>query len=148
MHPCWDPTSSRKTCESPGRPPPTKSGGPPAPRRAKARSAGGCPTTGGRGGNPDLRPGVPCAVEPVAKVFDRIGKSVKVPVLFHYAENDRFFNPATSKLWFDRFVAAGAQGEYVMQPAFGKDGHYLFSELVGVRYWLPAVEKFFARHNI
>src|SRR4051794_9817795 len=31
----------------------------------------------GRGGNPDLRPGVPCAVEPVAKVFDRIGKSVK-----------------------------------------------------------------------
>jgi dienelactone hydrolase len=102
----------------------------------------------GRGGNPELRPGVPCAVEPVAKVFDRIGKSVKVPVLFHYAENDRFFNPATSKLWFDRFVAAGAEGEYVMQPAFGKDGHYLFSELVGVRYWLPAVEKFFARHNI
>lgn len=102
----------------------------------------------GRGGNPDLRPGVPCAVEPVAKVFDRIGKSVKVPVLFHYAENDRFFNPATSRLWFDRFVTAGAQGEYVMQPAFGKDGHYLFGDLVGVRYWLPAVEKFFARHNI
>ena len=102
----------------------------------------------GRGGNPDLRPGVPCAIEPVARVFDRIGKSVKVPVLFHYAENDKYFNPATTKLWFDRFVAAGAQAEYVMQPAFGRDGHYLFGELVGVRYWLPTVEKFFAQHNI
>jgi len=102
----------------------------------------------GRGGNPDLRPGVPCAVEPVAKVLDSIGKSVKVPVLLHYAQNDKYFGPATSKLWFERFNAAGGQAEYVMQPAFGKDGHYLFGDLVGVRYWLPAVEKFFAEHHI
>jgi dienelactone hydrolase len=102
----------------------------------------------GRGGNPDIRPGVPCAVEPVAKVFDSLGKRVKVPVLFHYAENDRYFNPATTRLWFDRFTAAGAQADYVMQPAFGKDGHYVFGDLVGVRYWLPAVEKFLAKHAI
>jgi dienelactone hydrolase len=102
----------------------------------------------GRGGNPDIRPGVPCAVEPVAKVFDSLSKTVKVPVLFHYAENDRYFNPATTKLWFDRFTAAGAQADYVMQPAFGKDGHYVFGDLVGVRYWLPAVEKFLAKHSI
>ena len=102
----------------------------------------------GRGGNPDLRPGVPCAVEPVAKVLDTIGKTVKVPVLLHYAQNDKYFGPATSKLWYDRFTAAGAQAEYVMQPAFGKDGHYVFAELVGVRYWLPAVEKFFGEHHI
>ena len=102
----------------------------------------------GRGGNPDIRPGVPCAVEPVAKVFDVLGKSVTVPVLFHYAENDRYFNPATTKLWFERFTAAGAQADYVMQPAFGKDGHYVFGELLGVRYWLPAVEKFLAKHGI
>jgi dienelactone hydrolase len=102
----------------------------------------------GRGGNPDIRPGVPCAVEPVAQVFDALSKTVKVPVLFHYAENDHYFNPATTKLWFQRFTAAGAQADYVMQPAFGKDGHYVFSELVGVRYWLPAVEKFLAKHAI
>ena len=35
-----------------------------------------------------------------------------------------------------------------MQPAFGKDGHYVFGELLGVRYWLPAVEKFLAKHSI
>jgi dienelactone hydrolase len=103
----------------------------------------------GRGGNPDIRPGVPCGVEPVAKVFDALGKLVKVPVMMHYAENDHYFNPATSKLWYDRFVAAGAhEADYVMQPAFGKDGHYLFGDLVGVRYWLPSVERFLAKHEV
>lgn len=102
----------------------------------------------GRGGNPGKRPGVPCAIEPLAQVFDELGKSVKVPVLFHYAENDRFFNAETSKLWYQRFSAAGARAEYVLQPAFGADGHYIFSEADGVRYWLPAVERFFGKYGV
>jgi len=102
----------------------------------------------GRGGNPDFRPGVPCAVEPVAKLLESVGKNVKAPVLLHYAENDHYFNAQTSRLWYERFSAAGARAEYVLQPAFGRDGHYIFSETLGVRYWLPAVEQFLGRHNI
>jgi hypothetical protein len=34
----------------------------------------------GRGGNPDYRPGVPCAIVPVAKLLDALGKQIKVPV--------------------------------------------------------------------
>jgi dienelactone hydrolase len=102
----------------------------------------------GRGGNPARNPGVPCAVEPLARVFDELGKSVKVPVLFHYAENDHFFNPQTSRLWYDRFTAGGARAEYVLQPAFGKDGHYIFSDDSGVRYWLPAVERFLSKNGV
>jgi dienelactone hydrolase len=102
----------------------------------------------GRGGNPARNPGVPCAVEPLARVFDELGKAVRVPVLFHYAENDQFFNPQTSRLWYERFTAGGARAEYVLQPAFGKDGHYIFSEDSGVRYWLPAVERFLAKHGV
>ena len=102
----------------------------------------------GRGGDPAASPGVPCAIEPVARVLDRLGKAVKVPVLLHYAENDMFFNPATSKLWFERFAAGGAQAEYVLQPAFGADGHYIFGSTLGVRYWLPSVERFLARHGV
>ena len=102
----------------------------------------------GRGGNPRRNPGVPCAVEPLAKVFDEMGKAVKVPVLFHYAENDLFFNAQTSRLWYERFTAGGARAEYVLQPAFGKDGHYIFSEDEGVRWWLPAVERFLAKYNV
>src|SRR5256885_11463949 len=47
----------------------------------------------GRGGDPDINPGVPCAIEPVARVFDMIGKSIRVPVLMSYSENDLLFSP-------------------------------------------------------
>src|SRR5258706_2118613 len=102
----------------------------------------------GGGDTRDIRRGVPCAVEPMAKMFDAMGKQIRVPVLMHYAENDKYFNPATTKLWHDRFSAAGAKVDYVVQPPFGRDGHYLFGELIGVRYWLPAVEKFLSANRV
>lgn len=102
----------------------------------------------GRGGNPDLNPGVPCAIEPLAEMFDRMGKSVSVPALFHYAENDHYFNPETSSLWFKRFVAGGAKAQYVLQPPYGRDGHHVFGDLIGVEFWLPAVERFFAEQSV
>ena len=102
----------------------------------------------GRGGDPDINPGVPCAIEPVAKVMDGLGKTIKVPVLFHYSENDLFFSPKVSRGWYERFNANGANAEYVLQPPFGKDGHYLFGDTLGVRYWLPTVETFLAKHDV
>src|SRR2546421_3192216 len=102
----------------------------------------------GRGGDPDVNPGVPCAIEPVARVFDSLGKNIRVPVLFHYAENDLFFSPKVSRGWFERFNANGANAEYTLQPAFGKDGHYLFGDTLGVRYWLPTVEGFLGKHGV
>jgi len=103
---------------------------------------------GGRGGDPETSPGVPCAVEPIARMLDTLGKQTHVPVLFNYAENDLYFSPRITRLWFERYAAGGADAEYVLQPAFGKDGHYLFSDVGGVRYWLPTVERFFARHHL
>ena len=100
----------------------------------------------GRGGNPTIRPGVPCAVEPVAQIFEMLGRTVKVPVMLHYAENDLFFNPKTTRGWFDRFTAGGARAEYVMQPPFGADGHYIFSE--GERIWEPTVQRFLTTNGV
>src|SRR5437868_10808343 len=102
----------------------------------------------GRGGDPDINPGIPCAIEPVARIFDMIGKSIRVPVLMNYAENDLFFSPKVSRQWYERLNASWTDAEYALQPAFGKDGHYLFGDTLGVRYWLPTVETFLARHNI
>jgi dienelactone hydrolase len=102
----------------------------------------------GRGGDPDINPGVPCAVEPVARIFDMIGKSIRVPVLMNYSQNDLFFSPKISREWFDRLNASWSDAEYALQPAFGKDGHYLFGDTLGVRYWLPTVEGFLTKHNI
>ena len=102
----------------------------------------------GRGGDPEINPGIPCAIEPVARIFDMIGKSIRVPVLMNYAENDLFFSPKVSRQWFERLNASWTDAEYALQPSFGKDGHYLFGDTLGVRYWLPTVETFLARHNI
>jgi dienelactone hydrolase len=102
----------------------------------------------GRGGDPVRHPGVPCAVEPLAKVFADLGRQVKVPVLFHYAANDLYFNSSTSQLWFERFNAGGAPAQYVLQPPFSENGHYIFSDGAGARYWLPAVERFLRKYAV
>jgi dienelactone hydrolase len=103
---------------------------------------------GGRGGNPSLNPGTPCAIEPLARLFDMLGKSVRAPVLFHYAENDHYFSPRVSRYWYERFTAGGAAAEYVLAPRHGDDGHFVFADLVGVQRWLPVVEKFLTSHGV
>ena len=102
----------------------------------------------GRGGDPARSPGVPCAAERLATVFEALGREVKVPVLLHYAQNDLFFGPVTSQAWFRRFQAGGAPAEYVLQPPFGANGHFIFSDRAGIELWLPKVEDFLSRHRI
>jgi dienelactone hydrolase len=103
---------------------------------------------GGRGGVPQITPGVPCAPEPLGQVFEEIGAAVKAPVLFHYAQNDRYFGPGVAQQWYERFTAGGADAELVLQPAFGNDGHFLFVHPQGVKQWLPAVKEFLSEHGV
>lgn len=102
----------------------------------------------GRGGNPALHPGIPCAAEALAALFQDLGTSVRVPVLMYYAENDLYFGPAASRSWFQRLQAGGVDAEYVLQPPFGKNGHFVFGDTKGVELWLPTVERFLERHRI
>lgn len=101
----------------------------------------------GRGADP-YHPGVPCAAAGVGAIFEEMGKLVKAPVLLYYAENDLFFGPATSRAWYASFEAGGGKAEFVLQPAFEANGHFLFSEPAGVQLWLPRVEDFLQRHHI
>jgi len=102
----------------------------------------------GRGGNPEVHPGIPCAAEALAALFQDLGSSVRVPVLMYYAENDLYFGPVASRSWFQRLQAGGVQAEYVLQPPFGNNGHFVFGDTKGVELWLPTVERFLQRHGI
>jgi len=102
----------------------------------------------GRGGDPVGSPGRPCAGERLGEVFEELGGAVRAPVLLHYAHNDRYFGPDASRGWFERFQAGGGRAEYVLQPAFGADGHFLFSSAAGASLWLPRVERFLQQHGI
>jgi hypothetical protein len=102
----------------------------------------------GRGADPYGTPGVPCAPDGVAAVFEQMGRAVKVPVLLAYAENDLFFGPSTARAWYSRFEGGGGAAEFLLEPAFHTNGHYVFTDPAGVGVWLPKVEDFLRRHHI
>ena len=103
---------------------------------------------GGSGGNPAKTPGEPCKPERIAQAYAGWAGSIRVPVLWHYAQNDQFFAPHHVKNWYSAFVQAGGKGRLVMQPPFGRDGHGLFPSTDGVRLWAPEFDRFVAENGI
>jgi dienelactone hydrolase len=99
---------------------------------------------GGRGGDPANRPGEPCGPERMTAAIARFAQTIKVPVLWHYAENDRFFGPTYVRAWFEAFERAGGKGRLVMQPPFGRDGHGLFASDLGLPIWTLEFDRFLA----
>lgn len=93
---------------------------------------------GGHGGRPDTLPGQPCNPTELERAFGEFGKTTTAPMLWIYTENDRYFNPAHSRAWHTIFSAAGATAEYRLLPAFGEDGHTLFSS--GNDLWQPMLD--------
>jgi dienelactone hydrolase len=78
----------------------------------------------------------------LASAIGRFAQNIRVPVLWHYAENDRYFAPEHVRTWFSAFVTAGAPGTLVMQPPFGRDGHGIFASPAGRPIWTAAFDHF------
>jgi dienelactone hydrolase len=97
---------------------------------------------GGRGGRPDTNPGEPCVPARMATTIETYAKTIKVPVLWHYAENDKYFGPQYPKDWFIAFQKTGARGRLVIQPPFGKDGHSVFTSKNGIPIWTKEFDNF------
>jgi len=98
--------------------------------------------SGGHGGRPNTEPGFPCSPERMTEDIAKIAKTIHVPALWHYVENDKYFSPKYVQNWFQAFQNAGAKGRLVIQPPFGKDGHTLFSSKNGIPIWTPEFDKF------
>lgn len=103
----------------------------------------------GRGGNPDKRPGEPCASDRMAELFASIAPQIAVPVLWFYAQNDQFFGPRVQTLWFENFRSAGGRGELVVVAPFpAQRGHGVFPSGPGTPLWTAAVARFFTSQGI
>lgn len=98
--------------------------------------------SGGRGGNPVTHPGMPCDPRQMADTIAHFASTTRVPVLWHYVENDKYFGPDVVATWFAAFKAAGGQGQLVVEPPFGKNGHGMFSVKSSIPIWLPHFEQF------
>lgn len=87
-----------------------------------------------------------CQEDDLVAAFGALGKTSKTPMLWVYAQNDKFFDPDLAWRFFTAFTKAGGKAEFIAAPPFGEEGHYLFSS--GTTAWPAIVDAFFATQHL
>ena len=96
---------------------------------------------GGSGGNPESSPTKSCGPETLRKTYGELGKLVKVPNLWLYAENDQYWGPEAPRQWHEAFKAGGSDTQLVQTgPVQGHDGHSLLT--YGGKMWSVPLDAF------
>jgi dienelactone hydrolase len=88
-----------------------------------------------------------CEPEKLVAAFRAFGARSRIPMLWVYAENDHFFGPDLAQQLREAFTAGGGNVDFVAAPAFGNDGHGLFSP-AGIPLWTPYVDAFLQKQNL
>lgn len=97
--------------------------------------------SGGASGFPDIRPGASCAEGPLTEVFRRAGRTTRVPSLWIYSQNDRFWGADAPRRWHAAFAEGGSRTEFVMtDPVDDGEGHHLLAR--GGKMWGPVLDRF------
>ncbi len=95
---------------------------------------------GGNGGDPIKSPERPCGDYVIKDTFAKYGASNKVPTLWLYSVNDKYWGEQLPKDWFAAFQKAGGKGQFISLPAFKEDGHSIFRG--DLNAWKNDFEKF------
>ena len=82
----------------------------------------------------------PCGDYLIKDTFAKYGASNKVPTLWLYSVNDKFWGEQLPKDWFVAFQKEGGKGQFVSLPAFKEDGHSIFRG--DLNAWKNDFEKF------
>lgn len=77
----------------------------------------------------------------IASAAGEYGKTTRVPSLWIYAANDKWFAPPIATAMFDAYRSGGGPAEIVRLPAVGWDGHDLFTT-EAVNLWSATAEAF------
>jgi dienelactone hydrolase len=99
---------------------------------------------GGRGSS---SAGTICGDKVLVDTFREMGTTSRTPMLWVYAKNDGFFAPELAHRFRDAFTAGGGKVTFIDAPAFGRDGHFLFS-VNSASTWTPYVDKFLRAQNL
>jgi dienelactone hydrolase len=95
------------------------------------------------GGRGSRGPDDVCGESRLVEAMGRYGRGSRVPGLWIYSSNDRFFGPELARRMHQAFVASGGEAELVLAPAIGLDGHGYFA--TSMDHWTPRVEAFLKR---
>ena len=98
---------------------------------------------GGRGSHADHEI---CNSEALIAAYRNFGRHSRTPMLWIYADNDKYFWPEIAQQFDAAFRSTGGQDQFLHAPAFGEDGHTLFSR--GIAIWSPMVDDFLKAHDL
>ena len=84
----------------------------------------------------------------MADTMGKFGETIKIPVLWHYVENDLFFGAEYVKSWFSAFEEGGGKGKLVIQPPLGRNGHSLFTADNGIAIWTVQFDDFLRENRL
>ncbi len=97
---------------------------------------------GGRGSKADHDV---CNPDDLIGAYRQLGKKSRIPMLWIYSENDKFFWPDLAKKFDAAFRAGGGQDQFILAPPIGDDGHSLFRH---VEAWSAMVDDFLKAQNL
>ena len=97
---------------------------------------------GGRGSRADHDV---CNPGDLVSVYKSLGRKSRVPMLWIYSENDKFFWPELAQKFDAAFKAGGGQDEFILAPPDGEDGHRLFSHIDA---WSDTVDAFLKEQKL
>lgn len=97
---------------------------------------------GGRGSKADHDV---CNPGDLVSAYREFGKTSRIPTLFIYAENDKYFWPELAQKFDAAFRSKGGQDQFILAPAIGDDGHALFRH---VSAWSDTVDAFLKAQNL
>ena len=100
------------------------------------------------GGRGSRAPNEVCREDRLIEAYAAFGKAARVPSLWIYTENDHYFGPKLAQRMFAAYREEGGVGEFRLLPAFGEDGHSLFSRRGGVPQWRPLLDAFLRKHDL
>jgi pimeloyl-ACP methyl ester carboxylesterase len=98
------------------------------------------------GGRGSMTPDHVCGEQRLIDAMTHYGARSRVPTVFIYSSNDRFFGTALARRMHHAFVGAGGNAEFIEAPASGTDGHGYFSR--NMDDWTPRVESFLVRIGV
>ena len=83
--------------------------------------------SGGDGGDLVHHIDHPCRADQMASTVAAYGRRDRVPTLWLYSANDRYWGPKDPRRWFAAFRAAGGRGRFIELPADKNNGHFIFN---------------------
>jgi dienelactone hydrolase len=97
---------------------------------------------GGRGGDGKEHN---CDLGGIVSAFRHFGKRSRVPMLWIYSENDRWFPPDVARKFDAAFREGGGADQFIMVPPYREDGHAFYYDITG---WTPMVEAFLREQGL